>query len=244
MSSALLFLNPCQPLVQLQIHSGSPAQSRRKATMQLAVVLSLLLHAVSYYWWGQHDVHPLSVPPMLQVTLSSPRPPEPAPVVVAPIAPAPVPPQSAKPEATPRPVPVRAAPRPSAAPIRVAAPPAMPMTSSAPSIAQIAKPAVRQAPGPTAEQLREPYLTRVFAHIERHKFYPGAARRQGLEGTVHVRFSLSAAGTVENLALLSGPKPLRHAAEQILRRAMPLPLPPPGIETPLRVEYQMPFRLN
>ncbi|PJC70905.1 MAG: hypothetical protein CO017_02910, partial [Zetaproteobacteria bacterium CG_4_8_14_3_um_filter_59_5] len=43
---------------------------------------------------------------------------------------------------------------------------------------------------------RERYLSDVMAHIEEHKWYPGIARRKGIEGDVRVRFVLQSDGSV------------------------------------------------
>lgn len=228
------------------------APSRRNAAMGLACALSLVLHVGGYYWWGERYSEPAfehEAPVVTRVSVNLVRPVPPAPPVAVPVEipveavaePPPPPPKIVKPEPQPRPRPARTP--------RAAPPPAV--AAAAPPV-EVAKPVARPAPaavpqrpaGPSAEQLRERYLQELFAHIERHKFYPAAARRQGMEASVQVSFVLSDAGAIRDLKVMGGPKLLRHAAEQTLQRAAPLPEPPPAVDQPLRVEYLMAFALQ
>ncbi|WJW75355.1 TonB family protein [Thiohalobacter sp. IOR34] len=88
------------------------------------------------------------------------------------------------------------------------------------------------------------YLARLLAHIERHKFYPRAARRRALEGEVEVSFELLADGRVRDLQLTGGARLLRNAARQAVQEALPLPRPPAAMRLPRRVEYRMRFELR
>lgn len=229
------------------------APSRRNVAMGLACAVSLLLHVSGYYWWGERYQEPAfeqEAPEVTRVSVNLVKPVPPAPPVEVPlevpveaVVEPPPPPKVAEPEPRPRPRPVPARTPRTAPPPAIA--PAAPPVEVAKPIARPAPAAVPQRPaGPTAEQLRERYLQDLFAHIERHKFYPSAARRQGMEASVQVSFVLSGAGTIRDLKVMGGPKLLRLAAEQTLRRAAPLPAPPTAIDTPLRVEYLMAFALQ
>ncbi len=90
----------------------------------------------------------------------------------------------------------------------------------------------------------ERYLTEVMAHIEKHKWYPKAARRRGVEGEVHVRFVLHHDGSTEGLRVESGPSMLVAAARKAVEKAMPMPSPPAGVHCPLECEFRMRFNLN
>lgn len=90
----------------------------------------------------------------------------------------------------------------------------------------------------------ERYLTEVMAHIEKHKWYPKAARRRGVEGEVHVRFVLHHDGSTEGLTVESGPSMLVAAARKAVEKAMPMPSPPAGVHCPLECEFRMRFNLK
>ncbi|NWF38691.1 TonB family protein [Mariprofundus sp. NF] len=90
----------------------------------------------------------------------------------------------------------------------------------------------------------ERYLTEVMAHIEQHKWYPKAARRRGIEGEVHVRFTLFPDGTAQHLIVENGPSLLVAAARQAVEKAIPMPTPPAKIHCPLECEFRMAFNLN
>ncbi len=90
----------------------------------------------------------------------------------------------------------------------------------------------------------ERYLTDVMAHIEKHKWYPKAARRRGLEGEVHVRFVLHHDGSAQNLSVENAPSVLLAAARKAVEKAIPMPSPPAGVHCPLECEFRMRFNLN
>jgi len=90
----------------------------------------------------------------------------------------------------------------------------------------------------------ERYLSNVMAHIEQHKWYPKAARRRGIEGEVHVRFTLHPDGSARELTVENGSSVLLIAARKAVERAMPMPKPPENIHCPLPCEFRMRFSLN
>ncbi|OIO72181.1 MAG: hypothetical protein AUJ56_02035 [Zetaproteobacteria bacterium CG1_02_49_23] len=94
------------------------------------------------------------------------------------------------------------------------------------------------------ERETERYLAEVMAHIEQHKWYPKAARRRGIEGEVHVRFTLHPDGTARQLIVENGPDLLLAAAREAVEKAMPMPAPPAIIHCPLECEFRMQFNLN
>jgi protein TonB len=69
-----------------------------------------------------------------------------------------------------------------------------------------------------------------MAHLERLKRYPAGARARREEGTAYVRFSIDANGNVRSaqLARSSGHAELDAAVLALVRRASPVPAPPPG----------------
>lgn len=73
------------------------------------------------------------------------------------------------------------------------------------------------------------WQSRLQAHLERRKRYPSGAG--GEPGTVHVRFRIDDGGNVlsASLARSSGNAVLDEAALALVRRASPVPAPPPGV---------------
>lgn len=233
---------------------GNPFPTRHMTILGYAVALSVLVHVAGFLGWGNADSHVAlqqSAAPERSVSL---RLLSPAPAVVAepkprgqinqinrvasPNVPARVTREQKEPRRVSRQAPSRTTQK------HVAAV-STPVASNIPAAPA---PSAQAAPAPSnvavAEPLRARYLAMLFAHIERFKFYPAVARRQGLEAAVDVSFTLSAAGNAENINISSGPKLLRHAAQQSLQRAVPLPQPPAGQVLPMRIEYRMVFALR
>ena len=73
----------------------------------------------------------------------------------------------------------------------------------------------------------------IAAWLQAHKTYPDAARRDGSQGRVVVRFSLDRAGRATELVVVqgSGSAALDEAALSMLRHAQLPPPPPPAAET-------------
>ncbi|MDT8376825.1 MAG: TonB family protein, partial [Mariprofundaceae bacterium] len=90
----------------------------------------------------------------------------------------------------------------------------------------------------------ERYLSSVMAHIEKHKWYPKAARRRGIEGEISVRFMLLPDGSAVGVVAENGPPLLVSAARQAVETAVPLPKPPATVHCPLECEFRMRFSLN
>ena len=82
--------------------------------------------------------------------------------------------------------------------------------------------------------------------LERHKRYPIAARRKGVQGTVMVRFVVSSDGVLLEKELLqsSGSRHLDSAAMKLLSRAAPYPkLPSQLLADALEVRLPIDYRL-
>lgn len=88
------------------------------------------------------------------------------------------------------------------------------------------------------------WQSRLMAHLERRKRYPAAARSAHEEGTVYVRFRIDTSGNVLSVQLSrsSGHAILDEAVLELVRRASPVPAPPPGVSTtivaPVRFEMR------
>jgi protein TonB len=169
------------------------------------------------------------------------RPPEPEPLEAAPpeeaLAALPPPPPPAPPPPRPQAEPRRAAPRPAQS-----APPA-PRPAEAPSA-----PAAAAAPVPPAPAPRRPppsYVGALLAALERHKTYPEAARWRRAEGVAILRFAMRRDGTVTawRIERSTGHADLDEAVERMIRRASPLPSPPPELPGD-PVELAVPVRFS
>ncbi len=79
------------------------------------------------------------------------------------------------------------------------------------------------------------HLQTIRRRIEEARTYPEAARRDGIQGTVDLRFRIAADGKIEAFKILrsSGFRILDEAAEQTIRRAAPYPPVSGWIRLPL-----------
>ncbi|HET9069062.1 MAG TPA: energy transducer TonB, partial [Amaricoccus sp.] len=86
------------------------------------------------------------------------------------------------------------------------------------------------APGASASLTPARWQARLMAHLERRKKYPAGARKRREEGTVLVRFAIDGSGNVLSSGLVrsSGHSELDQAVLALVRRASPVPAPPPG----------------
>ena len=76
------------------------------------------------------------------------------------------------------------------------------------------------------------WQSRLMAHLERRKRYPAGSRSRGETGIVTVRFTIDDGGNVLAVALAgsSGFPELDQEVLSLLRRASPVPPPPPGVK--------------
>lgn len=74
------------------------------------------------------------------------------------------------------------------------------------------------------------WQSRLMSHLERRKRYPSESRANKEQGTVTVRFAIDGAGNVlsVNISRSSGHQNLDQAVLDMVRRASPVPAPPPG----------------
>ncbi len=88
------------------------------------------------------------------------------------------------------------------------------------------------------------WQSRLMAHLERRKKYPSSARRARKEGVAQVRFSIDANGNVGSVALSrsSGVAELDAEVVSLVRRASPVPAPPPGVNRTIVVPIQFSLR--
>lgn len=105
--------------------------------------------------------------------------------------------------------------------------------------------APRTGRGGTAADLTPQWRARLAAHLERHRRYPASARASGVEGVVHLSFTIDPSGRVlaQSVARSSGSPALDQAAIDMIRRASPLP-PPPEATASVSVTAPVNFRLR
>ena len=210
--------------------------------MAFTLGLSLALHAVAAWYWPAHAEAdaPSSAVALPTLSLEITRPATrkvPAPVTppVSDAASRETPPEAAKPH------PLRHASKAvRSAPAEEPAVPVEKVETAALEMAAIAPAAV---PAVDADALRESYRAQLMRHIEAHKYYPAAARRLRMEGSVLVRLVVDCNGAVREQVMEAGVPLLNGAARTAVERAQPLPPPPEGLSCPQILQYAMRYRL-
>lgn len=190
-------------------------------------------------------------PELLSPELVSPEPPAPKPVQPDAPLPLPVPPAQdpvtsevaipLPPPPPPRPSPPAARPpRPvvphAVAPHPVASPPS-PHIPAAPPV-----PTPARSPAATATSS---WQGAVLAQLERFKRYPALSRLRQEQGTVRLRFTMDRDGNVlaARIEAGSGHSRLDDEALALLRRATPLPRPPPDVSG-FQIEMTVPVQFS
>jgi len=95
-----------------------------------------------------------------------------------------------------------------------------------------------------AESQKVDYFSLLQAHIEACKYYPRAARKQGIEGKVEVSFQLLKNGDVSDIQTSGAHRLLRHAASRAIKEALPLPIPPDSLAMPANIRFSMHYDLK
>jgi len=130
-------------------------------------------------------------------------------------------------------------------PARVAAP--APQEEAPVSDAEVARAAAPPARRPDPEVLAASWRQQMLAQVQEYKVYPEEARRRRDEAVVTVKFTMDRGGRVIYVRVLdsSGNPVLDQAAMDAVKRASPLPVPPPGIPgSPIAVVLPIAFRLE
>ena len=88
------------------------------------------------------------------------------------------------------------------------------------------------------------WQSRLLAHLERRKRYPSGAKSRREQGTAYVRFTIDANGNVMSarLARSSGFPELDREVVAMVKRASPVPAPPPGINRTITVPVRFKLR--
>ncbi len=137
---------------------------------------------------------------------------------------------------TPAAAPAEAPPEPSSAPARTDRPR---QSETRPTLSSPAE----LAAGTGAA--RASYAALLKSWIARQKFYPARARALGIEGVSHVRFRLNESGRLAEVRLekSAGSPLLDRAAMTMIRRAQPMPVPPPALHNGA-LEFTLPIAFS
>jgi len=223
-------------------------------SLGLLVVLGVHIGAGVWAMYWRAEAKPIELsPPAMLVELAplpaaapQPAPPPPPVKPVEPelpkLTPAPKPKLAVAPKPKPKPRPPKPVepPKPQAKPTEAPPQPAAPAeqkpVAKAPSAAQ---PSASNA----ASKAKQTWQSKLLSHLSRYKRYPDDARRRGFEGTSKVRFTLDGKGKVLSVSLVgtSGSASLDRATLAMIRRAQPLPAPPPELLTNGSLELTAPF---
>lgn len=97
----------------------------------------------------------------------------------------------------------------------------------------------RQSPGVSPAR----WQAALLAHLERHKRYPRGARSRREQGTAQLGFSIDRRGHVTSARLVrsSGHPELDQAVLDMVRRASPVPAPPPEVR---QLQFSVPVRFS
>ncbi|KGF64238.1 MULTISPECIES: energy transducer TonB [Pseudomonas] len=113
-----------------------------------------------------------------------------------------------------------------------------------PSNAKPEKSASPQPAAPTPPSNALPtWQGELLSHLSKFKRYPEDARRRGMQGTSRLRFVVDGEGRVLSYELAggSGSASLDRATLEMIRRAQPLPKPPPELLKNGSLEVVAPF---
>lgn len=225
----------------------------------LSLLLVLGLHVGLALWslYWQPQAAPIELPPPAMLIELAPAPPAAAAPPPEPVQ-APEPPPQPKVIEAPKPklaLPPPPKPRPKPPKPQVERkpdpkPPVEPQPNAQPSTASA--PAARseanaqpspQAGSPAPSKALPSWQSRLLAHLNRFKRYPEDARRRGQQGVVKLRFVVDGQGQVLSFELAgkSGSGSLDRATLQMIRRAQPLPPPPPELLQNGSLEVVAPF---
>lgn len=216
-----------QPWRQLPLWAGA---------LLLVLAGHALLAAIALGW---RSAAPVTAPSEAAIAITL----APLPVVTAP----PAEPAIARPAPVAKPAPP--APKPAPQPLKTVKPmPARPAVKAQPAPPQPSPPAPPAATTVSASSVSAPsqaaitWQSRLLTHLARHKRYPEAARRRGVEGSNALKLVIDGNGQVVRFALVnaSGSDWLDKATEHMIQRAQPLPPPPAELLEEGRVEVVAP----
>ncbi len=230
-----------------------------------SLLLILGLHLGLAYWalFWRVEAQPIELPPAAMMVELEPLPPAapkpaPPPPEAVPEEPEPLPklaeapkptiaiPPPPKPKPKPKPKPPKPVePKPPVKPQPDPPPPQpAPPAPPAPVAEKEDKSATPQPAAASApSQAEVTWQSKLLAHLSRYKRYPEDARRRGFEGVNRLRFVVDGEGKVLSYSLVgnSGSASIDRATLEMIRRAQPLPPPPPELLNNGSLEVVAPF---
>lgn len=103
---------------------------------------------------------------------------------------------------------------------------------------------IQRGKGDQHTSTKQHYFSKLLTHIETYKYYPEAAHRRGLSGSIDISFTLLGDGEIKELVINGGPVLLQRAAKQSVQQALPMPLPPSDVGMPVQVSLVMQYQLR
>ncbi len=92
-------------------------------------------------------------------------------------------------------------------------------------IENVEKNEVKKLPDAALITLKEQFFSELKKKIDSNKYYPKAARRRGMEGSVEVRFMITPEGKLDKLQILSGEKIFFESAKSAIAKSFPQKIP-------------------
>lgn len=240
------------------------SQAKRNLSWAISLLVVLGLHVALLCWalFWKVSAEPIELPPAAMLVQLEPLPaptpppappppqvePEPDPLPKLAEAPKPTIAIAPKPKSKPKPpMPKPPEPKPEQKPQEQESPKeqiAAPTTPAPPSDAEPAAPQESMASAMT--QARETWMSKVSARLAQYKRYPEDARRRNITGSTMMEFTVDAEGKIltHTLVSKSGSASLDRATLEAIRRAQPLPPPPPEILINGSVQVRAPFNFN
>ncbi|SDV09380.1 energy transducer TonB family protein [Pseudomonas mucidolens] len=192
---------------------------------------------------------PAPPPPAPPKVVTPPQPPEPVEELPLPkLAEAPKPTIAAPKPVKPKPKPKPQPPKPEKKPEPPKEKPSEKPPSESPQNNAPAEKSAQPTPGPSPAQIaaKATWQSTLLGHLAKYKKYPPGAQARGKEGLNRLRFVVDAEGKVLSYELTgrSGNADLDRATLDMIRRAQPLPKPPPHMLTNGSIEITAPFVYN
>lgn len=220
--------------------TSTPAKLSR---WSVSTIIVLALHAGVFYWaffWKPVMQLPELPPAAMVIELAplppaAPKPAPPPPPEIIPEEPEPMPKLAeapkptiaiTKPKPKPKPQPKPPQPKP---PEPDQAPDDTPAAPEAPQVADA--PAAPQMSAPSISNAERNWQSELAAHFKKAMRYPADAQRRNIEGVNRVLLVVDAKGYVVSFEMVSKSvsSSLDRATMQMIRRAQPLPPPPPEL---------------
>lgn len=92
--------------------------------------------------------------------------------------------------------------------------------------------------------VEDKYIEQLLREIEQHKFYPSLARRRGIEDTITVEFLLKNHQEIAGLQVRGSSSLLEAVTRKVVYAALPFTVVPDEVHLPLKIRFQIYFKLE